>query len=86
MKYTNYSDQFQFQLLFSKKYSIPIPILGLKIISIPIGINYFNSQFHVELNPTLSLMPSTTIENLSRLWPLFFPPVDNVLCVCDRCV
>ena len=38
MKYTNYSDQFQFQLFFSKKYSIPIPILGLKIISIPIPI------------------------------------------------
>ena len=38
MKYTNYSDQFQFQLLFSKKYSIPIPILGLKIISIPIPV------------------------------------------------
>ena len=30
------------------------------------------------------LMPSTTIENLSRLWPLFFPPVD--ITTIQRCL
>ena len=31
-----------------------------------------------------SLMPSTTIENLSRLWPLFFPPMD--ITTIQRCL
>ena len=39
----------------------------------------FRSNSKVSVDPMRVLdffMPSTTIENLSRLWPLFFPPVD----------
>ena len=47
----------------------------------PMQTDTFGSNSKVSVDPMRvldSLMPSTTIENLSRLWPLFFPPVHGL--------